>query len=268
MFALALPAGLLIGLSLGAVGAGGSILIVPVLVFLLGQSAHQATGLSLIIVGAAALVGALAHGRAGRVRPATGVTFGLVGVAGNYAGSLVNRVLDPDLLLLGFAGLMIVVAVLMLARFHASTPSPGATPHESGGVPVADHAISVRSVARTVTAATGVGLLTGLFGVGGGFVIVPALVLVLDVPATVAVGTSLLVIAINSAVALVPRLVGHALTIDPPLLALFIAAAVIGVLLGNRVTDRVRPQRLTVAFALTVLVVAAYTATTAAVHLA
>lgn len=260
MLALALPAGLLIGLSLGAVGAGGSILTVPVLVFLLGQNAHQATGLSLIIVGAAALVGAAAHRRAGRVRPATGVTFGLVGAAGNYAGSLANRALDPDLLLLGFAALMIVVAVLMLARHSTTTPPPG------GGR--ADHVISVWSVARTVAAATGVGLLTGLFGVGGGFVIVPALVLVVGLPTTVAVGTSLLVITINSAVALVPRLAGHTLTIDLPLLALFTAAAVIGVLVGNRVTDRVPARRLTVAFALTVLVVAAYTATTAALHLA
>lgn len=268
MLVLAVPAGLLIGLSLGAVGAGGSILTVPVLVFLLGQSAHQATGLSLIIVGAAALVGAVAHGRAGRVRPVTGVMFGLLGAAGNYAGSLVNRLLDPNLLLLGFAVLMIVVAVVMLARRRATATPRGAASRASGGVLVLDQAIGVRSVVRTVAAATGVGLLTGMFGVGGGFVVVPALMLVLGLPTATAVGTSLLVIAINSAVALVPRLVGHTLAIDLPLLGLFIAAAVVGVLLGNRVADRVPAQRLTVAFALTVLAVAAYTATTAAVHLA
>lgn len=246
MLALALPAGLLIGLSLGAVGAGGSILTVPVLVFLLGQSAHQATGLSLIIVGAAALAGAVAHGRAGRVRPATGVTFGLLGAAGNYAGSLANRVLDANLLLLGFAAVMIVVAGLMLARQRTRVPATGP-----------------RSLLRTTVAATGVGLLTGLFGVGGGFVVVPALVLVLGLPTATAVGTSLLVIAINSAVALVPRLAGHAIAIDLPLLAVFTAAAVLGVLGGNQITARVSPRRLTVAFAVTVLLVAGYTATTA-----
>jgi uncharacterized membrane protein YfcA len=263
VLALALPAGLLIGLSLGAVGAGGSILTVPVLVFLLGQSVHQATGLSLIIVGAAALVGAIAHGRAGRVRFGTGLTFGLAGVAGNYAGSLASRAVNPDVLLLAFAALMLVVAVMMLARRRAVVSDS----HPAGGSPGVDRAVRVRRLARTAVAATGVGLLTGLFGVGGGFVVVPALVLVLGLPATEAVGTSLLVITINSVVALVPRLAEHALTVDLPLLGLFTAAAVVGVLAGNRVTARISPRRLTTVFALIVVLVAAYTATTAILHL-
>lgn len=264
MLALALPAGLLIGLSLGAVGAGGSILTVPVLVFLLGQSVHQATGLSLIVVGAAALVGAVAHGRAGRVRPGTGLLFGLLGVAGSYAGSLANRAMNPNVLLLAFAGLMLAVAAMMLARRHAAA---AAEPHQPGESHTSDRATRVRCLARTAVVATGVGLLTGLFGVGGGFVVVPALVLVLGLPTTVAVGTSLLVITINSAVALVPRLSAHTLTVDLSLLALFTVAAVVGVLVGNRITARISPRRLTTAFALIVVVVAAYTATTAVLQL-
>jgi uncharacterized membrane protein YfcA len=115
----------------------------------------------------------------------------------------------------------------------------------------------LRRVLKIIVAATGVGLLTGFFGVGGGFVIVPALVLALGFDMPAAVGTSLLVIAINSAAALAARLGGH-LSLDWPLLAVFTAAALAGVLAGNRVASRVDASRLTTAFTVLLIAVAAY----------
>ena len=112
---LASPLGLVIGLSLGALGGGGSILAIPVLVYGAGQNAHDATATSLMLVGVAAAVGVTGHWRAGRVRLGTGVIFGLTGVAGSVAGSALNRGLDPDVLLLGFSGLVLVAAWRMLS---------------------------------------------------------------------------------------------------------------------------------------------------------
>ena len=116
MLAIAVPAGLLIGLSLGALGGGGSILTVPVLVYLLHQAPHAATTGSLLIVGIAAAGGMIAHWRAGRVRLWPGVTFGVLGVAGSYAGTRLSSSVPPDLLLSLFAGLMLVAAAAMLRR--------------------------------------------------------------------------------------------------------------------------------------------------------
>lgn len=129
---LALPVGLLIGLSLGALGAGGSILTVPALVYLLGQTPHQATTMSLLVVGGAALAGVGAHWRAGRVRLGPGLVFGLLGSAGSVLGSKASALADPDVLLLGFAGLMVAAAVAMLTRVpkHAAGFGGGA----GGGV--------------------------------------------------------------------------------------------------------------------------------------
>ena len=116
MLAIAIPAGLLIGLTLGALGGGGSILTVPVLVYLLHQSPHAATAGSLLIVGITAAAGMIAHQRAGRVRLAPGIAFGVLGVAGAYAGTRLSASIRPGLLLSLFAGLMLVAAAAMLRR--------------------------------------------------------------------------------------------------------------------------------------------------------
>src|ERR1019366_9469453 len=170
---LAVLAGLLVGLSLGALGGEGSILTVPAMVYLLGQSPHQATTASLLVVGIAAVVGAAAHGRAGRVRLRTGAIFGVLGIAGSYAGSRASGAVPTDVLLAGFGLLMLAVAAGMIARRRGQGPARPAAP--TGGT---------RHTILVAAAATGVGLITGFFGVGGGFVVVPALVLVLgfDMP--------------------------------------------------------------------------------------
>ena len=293
--AIAIPAGLLIGLSLGALGGGGSILTVPALVYLLHQQPHAATTGSLLIVGITALVGMTAHGRAGRVRLAQGLTFGVLGVTGSYAGTKLSANIKPDLLLTLFAGLMLVAAAAMVRRrrqpengaedrggsgeaagAEGDTGVPGGpaagpvatartvtldrpvTLPASGGVVRAGlRGAASRRGAKVVAAATAVGLLTGFFGVGGGFVIVPALVLALGFDMPTAVGTSLLVIAINSAMALAVRLGGH-VHLDWTLLGAFTVAAIAGTLAGNRVASRVDAARLTAAFTVLLIAVAVY----------
>jgi uncharacterized protein len=266
MLPIAVPAGLLIGLLLGALGGGGSILTVPVLVYLLHQEPHAATAGSLIIVGITAAAGMIAHRRAGRVRLAPGIAFGVLGVAGSYAGTWLSSSVPPDLLLSLFAGLMLAAAAAML-RGRRGTAGQR---ESAGGSPPAAAQASGRRMARlghggssvlrrgltVIAAATGVGLLTGFFGVGGGFVIVPALVLVLGFDMPAAVGTSLLVIAINSAAALAARLGGQ-VSLDWPLIAVFTAAALAGVLAGNRVASRVDASRLITAFTVLLIAVAA-----------
>ena len=198
---LTLAFGVVVGLALGLVGGGGSILTVPILVYALGESVHLATGTSLAIVGANALIGAWDHARAGRVRLRTALIFGGAGIFGAFAGTYLNHLASGRIILLGFAVLMLAAAVAM-ARVRLGDRQGRAT---------------LTSVSpRVVGAGLAVGVLTGFFGVGGGFLIVPALVLVLGLPMRAAVGTSLLVIAINSAAALLGHLHGgvdaHCLT--------------------------------------------------------
>jgi uncharacterized protein len=261
VIALAIPTGLLIGLSLGALGGGGSILTVPALVYLLGQDTRSATTGSLLIVGLTALAGMAAHHRAGRVRVSAGIVFGVLGIAGSYVGSLLSAKVAPDVLLAAFSLLMLIVAAVMFARSRREAGVSRSAEDEGPIIRLRPSFICVcPRAAKVLVVATAVGLLTGFFGVGGGFVVVPALVLTLGFPMPVAVGTSLLVMSINSASALVERL-GHGLALDWVLIGYFTAAAIIGSLLGGLVTSRVHPQRLTRVFALLLVVVALYTAT-------
>jgi uncharacterized protein len=280
---LALPIGILIGLSLGALGGGGSILTVPALVYLIGESPHSATTESLIIVGVTSIVAMAVHLRARRVRVRSGIVFGGLGAGGAFAGSRLSASIDPNVLLAAFSVLMVGAAVTMLYRQRSgAAPAPAPTLGDSsghddhsdhgvgsgGGVAVrhsppqaaspAQAAPSVSPV-RVVIAATVVGLVTGFFGVGGGFVVVPALVLVLGFDMSTAVGTSLLVIAINSVSALLSRLGTHP-NIGDALLITFTAAAVAGAIVGSRITSKVRPERLAVAFAVLMVVIALYNA--------
>jgi len=296
---IAVPVGLLTGLSLGALGGGGSILTVPALVYLLHQPPHAATTGSLLIVGITALAGMAAHWRAGRVQVAQGITFGVLGVAGSYAGARLSASISPSLLLTLFAALMLAAATAMLRqRRPASAPPPAAAglapdhlpatgapermtlplaadraqaitldrpvptaPRRPAGAPAGKargSASPARRATRIAAAATGVGLLTGFFGVGGGFVIVPALVLALGFEMPTAIGTSLLVISVNSTAALAARL-GGGVRLDWPLLAVFILAALAGALAGNRVASRISGSGLTAAFTTLLAAVAVYT---------
>jgi len=254
---LASPLGLLIGLSLGALGSGGSILAVPALVYAAGQTPQEATFASLLLVGTSALVGLRRHARAGRVRFATGTVFGVAGLGGSLAGTALNRRLDDDVLLLAFSGLIVIAAWRMLTACPSCTRS-GEERELSGAPHAAARPWTVGRVALVLAVGTGVGFLTGLFGVGGGFVVVPALTLVMGFAMPEAIGTSLLVVAINSAIALLARLEGASL--DWVLAGAFTLAAVAGVQLGAQLADRLKPEPTLRAFAAGLVLLALYSA--------
>jgi hypothetical protein len=270
---LASPLGFLIGVSLGALGGGGSILAVPALVYAAGQTPKAATATSLLLVGTAALVGMGAHHRAGRVHVRTGLVFGVAGIGGSLAGTALNERLDPDVLLLGFSALILLAAWRMLTGCPTCTQvgeeraiaSAGTSDEPIRGTVAVRHRLDLRTALTILAAGTAVGFLTGLFGVGGGFVIVPALTLLLGLSMPDAIGTSLLVIAVNSAVALVARFGSS--TIDWSVAVPFTIAAVLGVLAGKRIADRLDAQRSLRWFAALLVVIALATAGQAALAL-
>lgn len=264
---VASPLGFLVGVALGALGGGGSILAVPVLVFVVGLSPSSATSTSLVVVGVASLVGAYEHWRSGHVRVATGLEFGLVGIGGSIAGSMLNRRLDGDILLLAFAGLTLVAAWRIVAGCPSCTKVDALAGEdgEAGAGPAVRTrrrrlALTPAWVVKVALAGTAVGFLTGLFGVGGGFIIVPVLALAMGFPMASAVGTSLLVIAVNSAAALAPRLDGG---IEWGTTGIFVVAATAGVLAGKRIGDRLDPKSMQRWFAALLVGVALYTGTRA-----
>jgi uncharacterized membrane protein YfcA len=254
--------GVLIGLVLGALGGGGGVLTVPVLVYALGETPQDATTGSLIIVGIAAAVGALARRRTGLVAWRTGLVFGLIGIPAAYLGTAVNQRLDPALLLLAFGLLILAVAVTMLVGDRRSTTTAtDAAPHGVAGNDGAVTLTAVRprpavDVAKVVASALAVGLLTGLLGVGGGFLIVPALVIALRMPMPTAIGTSLLVITVNSAASLLAR--AATVHVDWSVVGPFTLAAVLATIVGKRLADRLAGETLTRAFAFLLITVAAF----------
>jgi uncharacterized membrane protein YfcA len=258
------PLGFLIGVSLGALGGGGSILAVPVLVYAAGESPTTATTTSLVVVGATAIGGMFAHLRAGRVRVLPGILFGLAGVGGSLVGSKLNHAVDPNVLLLAFAGLMLIAAWRMW--INQSEPGAGDEDFEPYPDPASDRATPVKTatrvtpevVAKVLGLGTVVGFITGFFGVGGGFVIVPGLVLALGFTMPEAVGTSLLVIAINSAVALTTRL--HGGSIDWSVIVPFMIASLLGLRVGTRLAGSKDPRVLQSWFVYLLVGVALYTA--------
>jgi len=237
--ALALVLAVVIGLSLGLLGGGGSILAVPVLVYVAGLPPAFAVPVSLAAVGATSLVAAAMHAREGRVDLRVAFLFGGAGALGAALGARITPLLSPPVLLLAFAVVMLVAGVRMLGNGRGEKP---------------DRPAPARP-AVTAAAGLGVGLLTGLLGIGGGFLAVPALVLVAGLPMPRAVGTSLVVIALNAFGGLLSH-AGHAPFVAGPA-ALFAGASIAGALGGSRLTGKVPPDRLRRAFGLLVLLVGA-----------
>jgi len=200
--------------------------------------------------------------------------FGLAGVGGSVIGTRLNHSVDPNVLLLAFAGLMVIAAWRMWV--NQTKPGAGdedfelypeAVPEPDGTVQVATRTkVTATVVAKVLVAGTIVGFITGFFGVGGGFVVVPALVLALDFEMPEAVGTSLLVITINSAVALAGR-VGTT-TVDWGVAAPFTIAALLGVSVGKNIADRLPTVTLVRWFVGLLVVLAAYVSIRAGMALA
>ncbi|MBO3179391.1 sulfite exporter TauE/SafE family protein [Dermatophilus congolensis] len=225
------PLALAVGALMGALGGGGAILTVPILTTLIGQTPRAATTGSLIIVGLSALIGVIPHLKTGRAKIADGLTFGVLGSAGALIGSHLSATVRGPVLMVAFCALLLLVAAVMI-RKQIRAASTGTTR---------------RGWIARIGAATGVGLLTGFFGVGGGFVIVPALTLIMGLEMPAAVATSLLVIAINSATSLASRATQE-LPLDWATLLPFAALTAFGTLLGGRLTTRINQRALNLAF--------------------
>ena len=233
----------LIGLSLGLIGGGGSIITVPVLVYVLGVEAHEAVGMSLAVVGGTSLVGSFLHRRRGNLQLKTGLTFGVSGILGAFAGSPLTKLLSPPALLMTFALLMLFIGVLMLRR-KPRTETDSLDSHEKP------------SVWKALLAGFGVGVLTGFLGVGGGFLIVPALVMFGGLSMKESVGTSLFVIFLNC----VAGFIGHASQnhFDWKLTGMVTALAITGTIGGTLLSHKLAAAKLQKGFAFFVLVVAAF----------
>lgn len=266
---LALVAGVLIGLSLGALGGGGSILAVPVLLAL-GESPSHATTGSLVVVGVTAVVGAVAAARRGAALPARGLAFGTVAIGGAVLGGHASTRVPEPVLMLAFSLLMVVVGTLMALRQWRARTQPRAARVLSDEPIISfspTFACQCPRALKVLVTATVVGLLTGFLGVGGGFLVVPALVLALGISMDLAAGTSLVVIAVTSVAALATRL-GSGVQPDWSLVVALTAAAIVGSLLGGRVAARTDTRVLSTAFTVLVLAVAACTTVVAVPALA
>jgi len=226
--------GFVIGIVLGLLGGGGSILTVPVLVYVVNLPPQSAVTASLVIVGANSIIGAMIHRAQGTLNWRVALIFGGVGMVAAYFSAGLSKALSPTALMVAFALLMLIVGAFMLVR---KTPEQGE--QLSRGLPI------------VIAGGIGVGILTGFLGVGGGFLIVPALVMLVGLPIRQAVGTSLIVIAMNSLAGFLGHLNG--LSIDVAVVGIFALAGIAGTFAGARLGQRVKPEQLRALFAVFVI---------------
>jgi uncharacterized membrane protein YfcA len=250
----AVPFGLCIGVALGALGGGGSVLAVPALVYVLGQNVHEATTASLVVVTAGALAGGLGHAREGRVCWRHAGAFTVAALPGVLAGTALGEAVSGGTLIGAFALIMLVAAAAMWRRADRAS---------------ADTASDRRALCpplrlgRDLAAGLLIGLLTGFFGVGGGFLVVPTLAIALALSTRLAVGTSLAIITATSVLGLVAHLAaGRGL--DLGVTSAMTIACVLGAIGGAAVAGRLPQRELGRAFAVLVIAVATYLLASAA----
>jgi uncharacterized membrane protein YfcA len=231
MIPLELALGFGIGLSLGLLGGGGSLLTVPALVYLVGQTPQSAMTTSLVIVGTNSLMGALMHRAQGTLNWRAGVIFGGSGMLVSYLSASISDRLPPEVLLAMFAFLMVIIGIVLFLRQTAATEINA----------------SSRPLGTVLASGAGVGLLTGVLGVGGGFLTVPALVMLVGLPIQMSVGTSLVVITLNSFAGFIGHL-GRG-SFDLILTLIFAAAGLVGTFVGTKLSSRVSSSKLQKVFA-------------------
>jgi len=240
---LGLAVGLAVGAVVGLVGAGGAIIAVPALVYVVGLEPEEAVPTSLIVVGLASLAGALPRLRRDVSWPLV-LMIAVPGIPASWAGTAVGELLDPDWLMLCFALIMIVAGMRMLASARNTAPAVRSAEHGGWG------GLALRGIPVGLV----VGFLTGLLGVGGGFLIIPALTLLLGVPMARAIGTSLVIIAVNSASGFAAHLDGPA--IDWTLALSFAATAMAASLAAARLAHRLNEALVSRIFAAVIFTVA------------
>jgi uncharacterized membrane protein YfcA len=234
MFWIALVLALFVGGSLGLLGGGGSILTLPILRYALGMPAHEAIAVSLFVVGATSVAALIPHARRKHVEWTTGAAFGAAGMVGAYLAGRFSKYLPPALLLLGFGLMMLATGFAMLRRRSSSKSK---APSDEG---------RTLQLAKIVGEGLVVGAVTGMVGAGGGFLVVPALVLLGKLPMQTAVGTSLLVIAMKSFAGFA-GFWGHT-SITWSIALPLAAVAVVGSLVGGALAARVSARALQASF--------------------
>lgn len=246
---LAIFSGTLVGLVLGLIGGGGSILAVPLLVYLVGvQSAHVAIGTSAVAVALSALSSLIGHARSGNVRWPCAAVFTLCGVAGATLGSTLGKQFDGQRLLVLFGMLMVIVAIVMLRRRSG----------DGENFEPLSQSTAVRLLPRLVAYGGVTGTLSGFFGIGGGFLIVPGLIAAADLPLISAVGSSLVSVTAFGATTAVNYAASG--LIDWRLVVTFVMGGIAGSLLGGNIAVRLakNKQALTRLFAAIVATTGAY----------
>jgi len=265
--------GSVVGVSLGLTGGGGAIFAVPLLAYGLGLPARQAVAVSLISVGITSFAGFLGKWRRGESEVRTGLFFAVAGMLGAPVGSWLSRLIPEAVLMLLFAGLMLTIAAVMWRKgsraieqssvcipIESSTPkTPGYTSdgpscqRDASGQLI----LTSRCARLLLIVGVGAGVLSGMFGVGGGFIIVPSLMLFSSMSMSRAVGTSLMVIALVSASGIVSVL-STGQQINGPVTALFVVGGLSGLWLGQRVAHRLSPRVLQRVFSIAILSVAVF----------
>lgn len=249
---------ILVGVSLGLIGSGGSILTVPILVYIMGVEPVTATAYSLFIVGITSLIGGVQSALQKRVDFKTVIIFGIPSIAAVYLTRAYLVPLIPDVLFkvgnFEFTkpiALMVLFAIVMIAA-SVSMITPGKKSEEKESSNQIKYNYPMILLEGTV-----VGILTGLVGAGGGFLIIPALVLLARMPMKLAVGTSLFIIAAKSILGFVGDLQGDG-QINWILLATFTALSVIGIFIGIMLSKKIEGEKLKSAFGWFVMVMGIY----------
>ncbi len=248
MFLLEFLYGLGTGIALGLTGAGGSIIMVPILVYLIGMNVHNATGASLVIVGASSAVGVLGYIKDKLVHWRIALVFAMSGIVSAFIGSYLNVLVVPRIILYLFAATMILIGFLMLKRSKTS---------EAGNTKTPSLKNEMRKWYYLVGAGLSVGFLTGFFGVGGGFLIVPVLVVALKFPTKHAIATSLMIIALNSLWGIAARFLGIG-TISTGPIVWILVGTIAGMLIGSLIAVKVKSEMLTKGFSYFIIAVAVY----------
>lgn len=249
MILLSTALGIFTGTLLGFLGGGGSILAVPILVYVLGMEAKSAIATSLLIVGVASLLAAASHFRHKNVITKIAIVFGAAGGLGSYLGALIGKSIPDNLQLMIFAWAMAAIGIVML---KSSSKQPNdTTPDE-----IINKTSHINHLPTVLFAGCIAGILTGLLGVGGGFIIVPVLTYFVNLPMRIAIGTSLLIICLNSIVGAISY--SNYLNWQTTAITPYILGTLAAALIAGHFAPQISQEKLKAGFAITLIFLSAW----------